>query len=55
MIAGVSQTFKATDKITITTNNAGSIRVSYNGQDVGVLGKDGEQIRREFVKGMQIK
>jgi transcriptional regulator with XRE-family HTH domain len=55
MVAGVSQTYKGNDKITITTNNAGSVRATYNGQDIGVLGKDGEQVKRDFIKGMQIK
>jgi hypothetical protein len=55
MLAGVSQTFKATEKVTITTTNAGSVRVTFNGQDVGTLGKDGEEIKKDFSKGMQVK
>lgn len=55
MLAGVTQTYKANDKISITTNNGGSVRATYNGQDIGALGKDAEQAKRDFVKGMQIK
>jgi cytoskeletal protein RodZ len=55
MLAGVSQTYKATDKIVLTTNNGGSVRATVNGQDVGNLGKDGESVNREFTKGMQIR
>jgi hypothetical protein len=55
MLAGVSQVYKGTSKITVTTNNGGSVRASYNGQDVGILGKEGEQVKRDFVSGMTIK
>jgi len=55
VLAGVSQTYKASQKITVTTNNAGSVRVAYNGQDVGSLGKEGETVKKDFTKGMQIK
>ena len=55
MLAGVTQTYKAAEKIVLTTANAGSVKAIVNGQDVGVLGKDGENIKREFTKGMSIK
>lgn len=55
MVAGVNQTFKANEKISITTNNAGSVKATFNGQEIGILGKDNEQVKRDFTKGMEIK
>jgi len=55
MLAGVTQTYKATDKIKITTNDGGSVGVVVSGQDVGKIGKDNEAVNREFIKGMTIK
>jgi cytoskeletal protein RodZ len=55
VLAGVTQTYKGTEKIIVTTNNAGSVRAVYNGQDVGSFGKDSETVKREFTKGMTIK
>ncbi|MFA5197397.1 MAG: helix-turn-helix domain-containing protein [Patescibacteria group bacterium] len=55
ILPGVSQTYKAAEKITVSTNNGGSVRAVVNGQDIGALGKDNETVKREFVKGMQIK
>ena len=55
MSAGITQTYKAAEKIVITTNNGGSVKVIYNNKDVGAIGKDNEAVKREFVKGMTIK
>ncbi len=55
MLAGVSQTYKASEKIILSTNNGGSIRATVNGQDVGSLGEDDESVKREFTKGMNIR
>lgn len=55
MLAGVTQTYKASEKIILVTNNGGSVSVVVNGQSVGPIGKDGEAVNREFVKGMEIK
>lgn len=53
MLAGVTQTYKANEKITITTNNGGSVNVILNGKDLGAIGTDGEQInQKEFTKNM---
>lgn len=55
MLAGVTQTYKATDKIKITTNDGGAVAAVVAGQDIGKLGKDSEPVNREFTKGMIIK
>ncbi len=55
ILPGVSQTYKAAEVITISTNNGGSVRAVVNSQDVGPLGKDNETVKKEFIKGMQIK
>jgi len=55
MLAGVTQTYKATNKIKITTNDGGTVNVVVSGQDIGKIGKDGEAANREFIKGMTIK
>ncbi len=55
MSAGITQTYKAAEKIVINTNNGGSVKVVYNNQDLGAIGKDNETVKKEFVKGMQIK
>lgn len=55
MLAGVTQTYKATDKITISTNDGGSVDAIVNGQDVGKIGKDNVSVNRDFTKGMIIK
>lgn len=43
--AGSSKTYTAQTQIILSTGDAGSTRVSLNGQDLGKLGKDGETIR----------
>lgn len=55
MVAGVTQTYKATDKIKVTTTDGGSVKITFNGQDAGLMGKDNVSASREFDKGMQIK
>lgn len=55
VLAGVTQVYRANEKISVTTNNGGSVKAIYNGQDIGAFGKDNEQIKRDFVKGMQVQ
>lgn len=56
MLSGSSRVFKGAEKVTLTTKNAGSTNVTFNGKDVGALGREGEKITdREFTKDMQIK
>lgn len=45
MLRGATMKFQAQNKILLTTGNAGSTRVTWNGEDLGILGKDGEVIR----------
>ncbi|MBI4054104.1 MAG: DUF4115 domain-containing protein [Candidatus Doudnabacteria bacterium] len=40
--AGTGKTFEAEKKLLLTTGNAGSTRVNFNGTDLGVLGQPGE-------------
>jgi cytoskeletal protein RodZ len=55
MLAGISQTYKANDKISITTSDGGSVSAVVSGQDIGKIGKDNEVTTRDFTKGMIIK
>ena len=45
MLAGSTKTISAKEQIILTSANAGSTRVIYNGKDLGQLGRDGEVIR----------
>lgn len=45
LLPNTSQTFTATDRVLLTTSNAGSTHVFINGRDQGVLGGEG-QLRR---------
>lgn len=45
MLAGSSKTITAKENIIITSANAGSTQVVYNGKDLGKLGREGEVIR----------
>ncbi len=47
MLPGTSQSFEATESIVLTTGNAGSTQVTFNGKNVGKLGKPGE-VKREI-------
>jgi cytoskeletal protein RodZ len=55
MLAGVTQTYKATEKIKISTNDGGSVSASISGQDIGKIGKDNQAVNIEYTKGMIIK
>ncbi len=55
VVPGVTQIYKASSSIKITTTDGGTVQATYNGQKVGTLGKDGESVSREFVKGMKIQ
>jgi hypothetical protein len=54
-LAGVTQTYKATEKIKISTNDGGSVSASISGQDIGKIGKDNQTVNIEYTKGMIIK
>lgn len=45
---GFSQTFKAKQKLTIATGNAGAVQVEVNGQKVGALGDMGEVLTKTY-------
>lgn len=45
MLANSSKTFSAKDNIVLTSANAGSTQVIYNGKDLGKLGREAEVIR----------
>ena len=45
MLPGSSKTVTATKDVILTSANAGSTKVIYNGKDLGQLGRDGEVIR----------
>jgi cytoskeletal protein RodZ len=45
MLAGSSKTISAKDNIMLTSANAGSTQVIYNGKDLGKLGRESEVIR----------
>lgn len=44
MLPGSRQSFSARDRIRLSTTNAGAVRVTLNGKDLGVLGKKGESL-----------
>lgn len=48
MSEGQTQDLKATDSIQLNLGNAGVVKVTINGQDLGVLGKQGQVVKREF-------
>jgi cytoskeletal protein RodZ len=51
MLPGSSQKITAKEKIVITASDGGSVRVTLNGKDLGLLGKSGEKIKeKEFNK-----
>ncbi len=45
MLPGSAKTISAKNEIIITTANAGSTKIIYNGKDLGILGREGEVIR----------
>ncbi|MEK7447462.1 MAG: helix-turn-helix domain-containing protein [Patescibacteria group bacterium] len=51
MLAGSTQVFYAKNDIIISTNNAGSTKVTLNSKDLGPMGKEGEAIKdKKFSK-----
>lgn len=46
--AGEVRSFSARDSILLRLGNAGAVEVSYNGQNVGYLGRLGQPVTREF-------
>lgn len=56
MLAGSSKIISASSEILLTTSNAGSTKVVFNGKDLGVLGREGEVLRQlEFNQNSQPK
>jgi cytoskeletal protein RodZ len=52
MLPGSSQKIIAKEKIVITTSDGGSVRVTLNGKDLGLIGASGEKIKaKEYNKG----
>jgi cytoskeleton protein RodZ len=45
---GFSETFEGERAISISTGNAGAVRVEVNGQDLGVMGANGEVLTEDF-------
>ncbi len=45
---GFSQTFEAKRRVVVFTGNAGAVRVSLNGQDLGALGQDGQVLKKVY-------
>ncbi len=48
MSEGQVQDLKATDSIQLNLGNAGVVKVTVNGQDLGTMGKQGQVVKREF-------
>jgi len=55
MTAGASHTFAATERLDLTSGNAGNVRVVYNGVDRGPPGRPGEVYRASFGPHGEIK
>jgi cytoskeletal protein RodZ len=54
MLPGSEKTITAKNEIIVTTANAGSTKLIYNGKDLGILGREGEVIRNvEFASTSQ--
>ena len=51
MLAGSTQVFYAKNDFVVSTNNAGSTKITLNGKDLGPMGKEGEAVRdKKFAK-----
>ncbi len=49
MLPGATQSLTAKESIEITASNAGSVKVELNGKNLGLLGKDGQEVKdRKF-------
>jgi len=48
VVAGQTQEYTGSEKISFTLGNAGVVQVQLNGQDLGFLGGEGAVINREF-------
>jgi hypothetical protein len=55
MLAGSEKTFSAKDNISLTSANAGSTQVIYNGKDLGKLGRPNEVIRNVEFSSQDVK
>lgn len=45
---GFSQTFEAQNMLSVSTSNAGSVEVEFNGRNIGRLGNFGQPVTRDF-------
>lgn len=53
MLAGASKTVSARESVVLTSANAGSTRIIYNGHDLGLLGRENEVVRNvEFAAAL---
>jgi len=48
VLSGVTQIFEGGESVKIRAGNAGSVKLKVNGDDLGVLGNEGEVSEREF-------
>jgi cytoskeletal protein RodZ len=49
MLSGATQNLTANSSIVITASNGGNVRLELNGQDLGLMGKEGERVNnREY-------
>ncbi len=55
MLPGSKKTFTATQEILLTSANAGSTKVNYNGTDLGFMGREGEVIRNVEFAATELK
>src|SRR5581483_9062546 len=46
--AGQTQTWTGTDDVFVWAGNAGGVNVSFNGQDMGLLGATGQVVKKDF-------
>jgi len=47
---GWEHEWQAQKSITVTLGNAAAVRLTLNGEDLGVLGREGQRIKRTFTK-----
>ena len=55
MLSGSSKSISAAKEILLTSSNAGSTKVIYNGKDLGKLGRPGEVIRNVEFRAQEVE
>ena len=52
-MAEANQTLRWTGKkeVIVTAGNAGAVDITYNGQRIGILGKEGDVVEKKFSNG----